>query len=84
MKHVVTCQAKTAPDWLALAALKCFTESVGLCAKEGSAHMAQACHGQPSTTPNVPPNAPAQPRPYLSHVHVGYRCIYRHDLCVQM
>ena len=66
MKHVVTCKATTVSDWLALAALKCFTEWVGRCAKEGSAHMAQACHGQPSATPNVPPNTPAQPRPYLS------------------
>ena len=48
MKHVVTCQANTASDWLAVAALKCFTEWVVLCAKEGSAHMAQAHHGQPS------------------------------------
>ena len=40
MKH-----ANAASDWLALAALKCFTEWVGLCAKEGSAHMAQTRHG---------------------------------------
>ena len=39
---LVTCQANAASDWLALAALKCFREWAGLCAKEGSAHMAQA------------------------------------------
>ena len=43
-EHVVTCQANIASDWLALAALKFFTEWVGLCAKEGSAHMAQVRH----------------------------------------
>ena len=61
MKHVVTCQANTASDWIALAALKCFSEWVGLCAKEGSAHMAQAPHGQPSppTTTDALPNEPA-------------------------
>ena len=32
----------TASDWLTLAALTCFIEWAGLCAKEGSAHMAQA------------------------------------------
>ena len=29
----MTCLANAASDWLALAALKCFTESVDLCAK---------------------------------------------------
>ena len=48
MKHVMTCQANTASDWLALAALKCFTEWAGLCAKEGRAHMTQVRHGRPS------------------------------------
>ena len=47
----MTCQANVASDWLALAALKCFTEWVGLCAKEGSGHMA--------------PNMPAHPWLYL-------------------
>ena len=65
MKHVVTCQANTASDWLALAALKCYTEWVGLCVKEGCAHMAQAHHGQPSSYHRCAPNAPALPRPYL-------------------
>ena len=32
MKHVM--RANTASDWFALAALKCFTEWVGLCAKK--------------------------------------------------
>ena len=42
---VITCQANAASDWLALTALKCFTEWVGLCAEEGRAHMV-ARHGQ--------------------------------------
>ena len=66
MKHVMTRLASAASDWLAQAALKCFTEWVGLCAKEGSAHMAQLHHGQPFCYPNAPPNAPAQPWLYLS------------------
>ena len=55
MKHVVTCQAKAASDWLTLAAFNCFAEWVGLCAKEGSAHMAKHIMDNPPATPDMPP-----------------------------
>ena len=55
---VHTCTYTTS-DWLALAALKCFTEWVDLCAKEGGAHMAQAHHGQPSCYRRCALNVPA-------------------------
>ena len=45
MKHVMTCQANAASDWLALAALKYFTEWAGLCTKEGRAHMFKKAQG---------------------------------------
>ena len=50
---------------------KCFTEWVGLCAKEGSAHMAQAHHGQPSCYPWCTPKCTSPTMAICDHVHVG-------------
>ena len=55
MKHVVTCQADTASDWLTLASLRCFTEWVGLCVMDN-----------PPATTDAPRNAAAQPWPHWS------------------
>ena len=65
------CQANAASDWLTLAALKCFTEWVGHCAKEGSAHMAQACHGQPSRYIRCSPERASPIKAIFERVHVG-------------
>ena len=84
MERVLTCQANIASDWLDLAALKGFTEWAGLCAEEGSAHMAQARHGQHSRYHQCAPEHISLTTAIFEHVHVGYRCIYRHDLRVHM
>ena len=88
MKHVVTCQANAASDWLTLAALKYFTEWAGLCAMKA----ALIWYNTSWTTLLLPPMCPWTHRPnhtgpttaISEHVHVGYRCIYRHDLRVHM
>ena len=82
MKHVMTCQANAASDWLALAALKSVTGWAGLCAKKP----ALIWHSTSWTTLLLPLKQPWRAGPttaIFEHVHVRYRCIYRHDLRVR-
>ena len=36
----------------------------------------------PPATPHAPPEHASQTMAICEHVHAGYRCIYKHDLCV--
>ena len=46
--------------------------------------MAQARHGQPSRYHRCTSERTSLTTAIFEHVHVGYRCIYRHDLRVHM
>ena len=83
MKHIVTCQANAASDWLALAALKCLTEWAGLSAMKAELIWHKHFMDNPPATPMLPERN-SLTTAIFEHVHVGYRCIYRHDLRVHM